>query len=272
MAMVLSLLPVMNFAVPVKATTSYQYNIVDRADYLYDITWICQKTVSGWCGNYAFNAGTAYHLPYGQPINAGAYIGYGVSVDGFISAAKDASSVFYSSRSTYGSTNSVYYATDCSAFVSWCWGIDRKTTYSIPLTDGVSYIGMATAANTAMLQLGDCLNSNDVGHVVLVTDLSYDSSGNLTRIEITEQTPPQLKRSYYTPSQLGSDYGGSQCHHHRILPGLWKLLHQPVSCPGVHRRLLRLDPPLRDCGTERDYEFLRYRGAEYPAAGPAESR
>ena len=87
-------------------------------------------------------------------------------------------------------------------------GIDRKTTYSIPLTSGVTYIGMATAANTAQLQLGDCLNSNDVGHVVLVTDLAYNSSGNLTQIEITEQTPPQLKRSYYTPSELGSKYGG----------------------------------------------------------------
>ena len=207
LTLVLGMLPVIS-PTPVQATTANQYNIVARADYLYNITWLCQKTVYGWCGNYTFYSGSTYRLPYGQPINAGAYIGYGVSVDTFISAAKDASSVLYTSRSTYGTTNSVYYATDCSAFVSWCWGIDRKTTYSIPLTSNVTYIGMATAANASLLQLGDCLNSNDVGHVVLVTDLTYDSSGNLTQIEITEQTPPQLKRSYYTPSQLGSYYGG----------------------------------------------------------------
>jgi hypothetical protein len=66
---------------------------------------------------------------------------------------------------------------------------------------------MATQANTSLLQVGDALNSNDVGHVVLVTDLVYNSSGALTSIEITEQTPPQLKRSYYTPYELGSKYG-----------------------------------------------------------------
>lgn len=206
LALLLGMMPALTPTV--KAATANQNNIVARADYLYNITWLCQKTVSGWCGNYTFYSGTAYHLPYGQPIYSGAYIGYGVSVDSFISSTKSASSVFYTSRSTYGSTNSVYYATDCSAFVSWCWGIDRKTTYSIPLTSGVTYIGMATTANTSKLQLGDCLNSNDVGHVVLVTDLIYNSSGTLTQIEITEQTPPQLKRSYYTPSELGSYYGG----------------------------------------------------------------
>ena len=192
---------------PVHAATEDQNHIVDRADYLYNLTWICQKTVSGWCGNYTYYAGTTYRLPYGQPINAGAYIGYGVSVDNFLTAAKNGSSVFYSSRSTYGSTYSVYYATDCSAFVSWCWDIERKTTYSIPQVS--TYLGMATAANVSKLQLGDCLNSNSVGHVVLVTDLSYDSAGNVTKIEITEQTPPQLKRSSYTPTQLGNLYGGN---------------------------------------------------------------
>ena len=188
----------------VHAATASQNNIVARADYLYNITWVPKSTVYGWKRNYTFYAGNTYRIPYGQPINSGAYIGYGVSVDKFISATKTKGSIYYTSRSTYGSTSSVYYATDCSAFVSWCWGTSRKTTYSIPQVS--KYIGMATASNASKLQLGDCLNSNDVGHVVLVTDLIY-SGGKLTSIEITEQTPPQLKRSYYTPAQLGSKYG-----------------------------------------------------------------
>jgi hypothetical protein len=192
--------------IKVYAATTSQNNIVARADYLYDITWVCQQNVSGWNYNYTFYAGNTYRIPYGQPINSGYYIGYGVSVDNFVSSANTYGSVYYSSRSTYGTTSSVYYATDCSAFVSWCWGVDRKTTYSIPQIS--TYIGMANTTNsTYNLQLGDCLNSNDVGHVVLVTGLSYDSNGNITQIEITEQTPPQLKRSYYTPSELGSKYG-----------------------------------------------------------------
>ena len=191
---------------PVYAATTSQNNIVARADYLYNIKWTAKSTVYGWNGNYVFNAGTSYRIPYGQPINSGYYIGYGVSVDDFVAAAKTAGSVFYTSRSTYydGGSSPVYFATDCSAFVSWCWGVSRKTTYSIPQVS--TYIGMATASNAYSLQLGDCLNSNDVGHVVLVTDLVYSGS-TLTKIEITEQTPPQLKRSTYTPSELGAKYG-----------------------------------------------------------------
>lgn len=55
--------------------------------------------------------------------------------------------------------------------------------------------------------MGDALNSSSAGYVVLVTGLSYNASGTITSIEITEQTPPQLKKSYYTPESLGSKYG-----------------------------------------------------------------
>lgn len=204
--MLLSVFSCLSFVkTPVKAATTSQLNIDARANYLYNITWTCQKTVAGWCGQYYFYQGSTYRLPYGQPINSGYYIGYGVSVDTFISGAANANSSFYAYQSSYDSTYSTYYATDCSAFVSWCWGIDRKTTYSIPQVS--TNLGYCTASNAYNLQLGDALNSNSVGHVVLVTGLTYDSSGNLTQIEITEQTPPQLKRSYYTPSSLGSKYG-----------------------------------------------------------------
>ena len=113
---------------PVHAATTSQNNIVARADYMYGLTWTCQQTVSGWRGNYTFTKGNTYHVPYGQPIDSGKYIGFGVSIDDFLKAANTKGSVFYTTRSAYGSAKSVYYANDCSAFVSWCWGIDRKTT------------------------------------------------------------------------------------------------------------------------------------------------
>lgn len=206
LVMVFSLLPAVTVITEQQAhaATASQNNIVARADYFYNLTWTAQSTVYGWNYNYTFYAGSTYRVPYGQPINSGAYIGYYVSIENFLSAANTPGSVFYTSRSSYDTTSSVYYATDCSAFVSWCWGVDRKTTYSIPQIS--TYIGMATASNACSLQLGDALNSNDVGHVVLVTDLVYSGS-TLTSIEITEQTPPQMKRSWYTPSELGAKYG-----------------------------------------------------------------
>lgn len=187
------------------AVTQNQQNIVDRANYLWNSTWVCKKTVKGWNSAYTFYAGNTYRLPYGQPIYSGKYIGYGVSVDAFLESTKSSSSIFYTTRSKY-QKSSTYYATDCSAFVAWCWGTSRQTTYSIPSIS--SCIGSVTTSNsTWKLQLGDCLNSSP--HVVLVTGLKYGSNGGITQIEITEQTPPQLKKTTYTPSGLASKYGGS---------------------------------------------------------------
>lgn len=178
-----------------------QINIVARGDYMYNITWVAQQTVTGWGGT--FYQGNTYHIPYGQPIYSGEYIGYGATVEEFINAAATAGSVFYTVKSYYTGPTAPYYVTDCSSFVSWTWGIDRTTTYFIPDV-ATSFGAVTTASATTGLQLGDALNSTE--HVVLVTGLDYDSSGNITRIEITEQTPPQMKRSYYTPAQLYSKY------------------------------------------------------------------
>ena len=187
------------------AATQNQQNIVDRANYLWNCTWVCQKTVKGWNNAYTFVKGETYRLPYGQPIYSGKYIGYNVSIDTFLESTKSASSVFYRSRSSY-QKSSTYYATDCSAFVAWCWGTSRQTTYSIPSIS--KCIGNVTTSNaTNKLQLGDCLNSSP--HVVLVTNLKYDSNGAITEIEITEQTPPQLKKTIHTPASLAAKYGGS---------------------------------------------------------------
>ena len=192
-----------------QAATTNQMNIVARADYMYNTMWECKKTITGWNYKYTFYAGNKYHIPYAWPVHAGAYIGYGVSVDNFVAAAANANSAFYKYKSYLSGTSysySTYYGTDCSSFVSWCWGIPRNTTYTIP--NYSKYIGGVSTYNAKnTLQLGDALNSRD--HVVLVTDLTYDANGVITLIEITEQTPPQMKRSYYTPAALSAKYGAS---------------------------------------------------------------
>lgn len=180
-----------------------QLNIVDRANYMYDTTWVCKKTVAGWGGT--FYEGNTYRIPYGQPVNTGKYVGFekfGASREEFLQAAADPNSLHYTKRSTYNK-ESTYYCNDCSAFVSYAWGISRNTTSSLP--NKSTNLGKATESNIrANLQLGDALNYAG-SHVVLVTGITYSGS-TMTQIEITEQTPPQLKRSYYTPSSLASKY------------------------------------------------------------------
>jgi hypothetical protein len=205
MLVCLSALPWMP-APKVRAVTANQQNIVDRADYLYSLTWVAQKTVSAHAYNYYYTyyAGNTYHLPYGQG-DTSYYIGYGVTPENFVAAASDANSVFYRYKSYAGSWYSTYYISDCSGFVSWCWGLTAKQS-TRSLANYSTYVASVTTSNIRnYLQVGDALNRYDY-HVVLVTDLEYDSAGNLVTIEITEQTIPETKRSYYTPAGLASAY------------------------------------------------------------------
>ena len=203
LALVLSFIPAQS--IRAKAVTTNQQNIVDRANYFFDTTWVCQKTVYGWRDQYTYYEGETYHLPYGQPVNSGKFIGYGCTLEDFLIAAADGDSIYYSVQSEYNGWTSVYYATDCAAFVAMCWGTVRQDCSTLPYYS--TKIATLTSDTVNLLQLGDALDSTSVGHVVLVTDLSYDASGNITEIEITEQTPPQLKRTLHTPETLVEKYG-----------------------------------------------------------------
>lgn len=204
LALVLGYVPVLR--TEARAVTINQQNIADRADFFFNTTWVCQKDVNAWRDEFVFKKGETYHLPYGQPVNSGKFIGYGVELEDFLMAAADADSVFYSTQSEFNGWTSVYYATDCAAFVAMCWGTVRQDCSTLPYYS--TYKGKPTEENVYnILQLGDALDSTSVGHVVLVSDLIYDSDGNLIQIEITEQTPPQLKRTYFTPTELADKYG-----------------------------------------------------------------
>lgn len=179
-------------------------NIAARADYLYNIKWTAQKTVKGWKDKYTFYAGNSYRIPYGQPVSSGKYICWGISADDFLTAASNSLSEFYTLRSNYSGNYSTYYAMDCSAFASYCWDLPYRTTTSgwsgLPVT---SY-GNCTWENIWKIQTGDALNLSG-NHVVIISDITYNN-GNISEIEITEQTVPEMKRSYLTPSQLVSQY------------------------------------------------------------------
>lgn len=195
------------FTIVSSALTTNQQNIVNRANYMYNMQWQCLKTIDGWRGQYTFTKGNTYRIPYGQPIDAGYYVGYGVEPETFLESTKKSSSVFYTKQSKYGSKYSTYYASDCSAFVSWCWSISRTTTSYI--NNSSKGYGKATSSNIkSYLKVGDALNYSG-SHVVLVTDITYNSSGSISKIEITEQTPPQLKRTTYTVSELANKYSAN---------------------------------------------------------------
>lgn len=172
-----------------------QQNIVKRARQMHEVEWTPVKDIVSWKSDsglvVTFKAGVTYNgLPYGQPVSA-KYVPWNATLKEFVEAVKDGSSRMYTSRSYYN-RSAPYYSSDCSAFVSWAWGLSsRQTTSSIP-----SFATRVTPQNLYGLQVGDALDKAG-SHVILVEDIGYDDDGDIVYIDILEQTPPKTKETRY---------------------------------------------------------------------------
>ena len=157
-------------------------NIVKRADQMNYIRWTPLKNIVGWDNYLDYQAGVTYTgLPYGQPIYA-SYVPWYTSLQGFIDAVNNPASKMYTSKSTYNEV-APYYSVDCSAYVSWAWQLSaRKTTSSIP--DNAVLISKTSIKDA---EVGDAICKKRV-HVVLITDIAYNSDGEIAYVEISEST------------------------------------------------------------------------------------
>ena len=157
-------------------------NIVKRARQMTQIQWTPQADITGWGGGVTYRAGVTYTgLPYGQPVYAD-YVPWETDLEGFLEAVNDPNSLMYTSYSSYNK-RAPYYSIDCSAFVSWAWGLSsRQTTASIS-----NFATKISDSSYERMEVGDCLCKSGV-HVVLITDITYDSSGNISAVEVTEST------------------------------------------------------------------------------------
>lgn len=176
-----------------------QKNIVKRARQLHEIEWTPLEDRYQWDYRGVFKAETTYTgLPYGQPINSNGYVGYGVSLNTFASSVLDNTSKFYTTYSSYNKIAPVY-STDCSAYVSYAWGLSvRATTYSIP-----KYAEKVGDQSLYSLQVGDCLDKI-TSHVVLISGLTYDADGQIIGIEVMEQTPVITRLTRYGAGETRS--------------------------------------------------------------------
>ena len=161
-------------------------NIVKRARQMTEIQWSPVSNITGWNGEVIYYFGTTYTgLPYGQPVKA-SYVPWVTDLNGFAAAVNDPNSKMYTSYSAYNKI-APYYSTDCSAFVSWAWGLDRRwTAGAIPaFGDEISRTTYEQA------QVGDCICLTTT-HVVLITDVTYNKDGQISSIEISESTTDPL--------------------------------------------------------------------------------
>ena len=181
-------------------------NIVQRAYQQVQIRWTPLKTVKGYInskGNLSgtFDAGTEYQgIPYGQLVDAGKYVPHNASFDTFLDAVKDSESVFYTERGRYdgNSNESPYYGNDCSAFVSYAYGLPRRTTSWFGDSDLFTKVSDNSIQNA---QIGDCFNKKG-SHIELITDITRNSDGSVAEVEVSEQTPPVARTVTYTASRV----------------------------------------------------------------------
>lgn len=180
---------------PGYALSEGQENILRRAQQLTEITWTAEKEVSAWNGKNNYQAGKTYKgVPYGQPVGWG-YIGYEVTLEEFASAAENAQSKLYQDNPC----NGAYYATDCSGFVSYAWGLSRRR-----YTKTLAEVATKVSGDVNALEVGDCLNLEG-NHAVLVT--AVEKKGDrVSSVAITEQTPPLPKTTEYTAREVEKRY------------------------------------------------------------------
>ena len=171
-------------------------NMVKRAYQLTDIAWIPAKTIEGWMNREEnrFLAGHLYTgIPYAQPHRSGSYVPWQTDLIEYLCQVDDPNSRMYTDRavSQIQRNPGPYFSCECSAFVSWAWGLpQRETTHTLPQYSTV--IG----SSLSKLQVGDCMNQEGK-HARLVTDITYDTNGEITGVEIAEERQPAARRFWF---------------------------------------------------------------------------
>ncbi len=183
--------------------TQGQQNAQKRAYQMTDIEWTPKANVLGWGSGLTYSAGTTYKgLPYGQPVYA-SYVPWSTDLTGFITAVNNASSKMYTDYSSYNK-RAPYYSTDCSAFVSWALNMGSRQTTSTIASKGT----LISSSSYANIQVGDYLN-NAGSHVVICTDVTYDTGGAINGIEISEATVVSATKYCCQRTWYGTGYGNS---------------------------------------------------------------
>ena len=140
-------------------------------------------------GKYA--EGKEYRgLPYNEPHGVYTILGICTPIEAFLTACESDRSVeaLESSYSTYGAS---YYACTCTILTCYALGVPYTYADQYDYIPGVDPIGVTitngmTHEFTERLKLCDILQID--GHCALITDIIRDNGGDVTLIEVSEQT------------------------------------------------------------------------------------
>lgn len=161
-------------------TNSTRQSILSKAEDMVNFSWKSTKSFDTWNGSSVngstqFKANTTYTgMPYTQ---RNPQMKNSTEFKNTIAAETGSLSTTVSGK------KAPKYGMDCSGFVSAAWGIDRKTTSTLP--------NVSTKISYNDLQPGDILNKAG-SHVVIFGGWADTAK---TKMVILEETPPKAKKS-----------------------------------------------------------------------------
>ena len=128
------------------------------------------------------------------------YVGTNVSIETFMTALANPSSVLYT-RPQHGKSKlaAAYYGTVCSEFASYVLGLPFHIDCpQFSVMDEFQHIDSGKLED---LQLCDLLNEPKT-HTAVITGIHRDKNGSVVRITVTESTPPQVQVTDFLPQEF----------------------------------------------------------------------
>ncbi|MBQ4429424.1 MAG: InlB B-repeat-containing protein [Clostridia bacterium] len=216
-----------------------QQQMINKATSIVNFTWTpnvsfdkyTSKTVTNQSNSY-FADNVSYGLPYSRPGKFGldkiwvngkqvpryehSYVFYDSikTLDACKAEMETSGTAFNLAAARYrGKGYGALYGLDCSAFVSYAWGISKHASgqfHGDPECEHIAGAGGKTSSpkyltmsNLARLLPGDAFVSAE-NHAILVTAICKEQDGSIRYIQTMEETPPSAVRKKYWNSS-GND-------------------------------------------------------------------
>lgn len=182
--------------------TNGKFNVVARMRMMCDTEWTPlapvpkQRNINGTIAYSSFSAGEKLKgMPYGAQLTYEQWLGKNISFETFLSALKNPNSVIYDfSRVGTAYRQSAWYSVNCSKAVAWALNIANTYASGAFATDPhitkIANFGSYTAND---IQIGDIIEKTGT-HTAIVTDLVYNTFGELSQIEVSEAVTPTCRR------------------------------------------------------------------------------
>ncbi|PHS30376.1 MAG: hypothetical protein COA82_11500 [Alkaliphilus sp.] len=185
-----------------RTTCALRDYVTNVAKEMVELTWTPTQNLAGWRGRNTFIAGTTYKgIPYSQTA-------FQKNKAGFISSLSNGD--FYNSYIRFGWVMPKY-GNDCSGFLSFAWGLSRKTTshFVEGIRNGTYLkVGSYNAWNPTenelkiayrSLRKGDAVVKN--GHTFLIASNNIGSS----IVHVYEQMPIKAIARTWTYNKMAGD-------------------------------------------------------------------